>query len=436
MTGLALAGWVLSLLLVGAHGLRFGDAGLAASAVALSGLLLTRRGWLRWVLAAALAGACLLWADVGVELVRLRLALGQPWLRLALILGGVFALALASLLAALGRPGERFFHGARDGGGWSAACFLLVAAGLETARAMTPFNVLLLDRFFPGWGRLEIVLLAFYAAWLLGRMAPPAGARRWRPRMWALFSGVFFAQAALGVAGVERMLMTGSLHLPVPALILAGPAYRGEGFFMLILFTAAVLLAGPAWCSHLCYIGAWDDAASRTGRRSRLEFGRWTVLGRLLTLGLTVGGALALRLAGVGWLAAVLLGAGFGIAGVGVMALASRGRGVMVHCSTYCPIGLAGAVLGRLNPWRVRMTRDCTQCGACSKACRYGALEVRDIERGRPGLSCTLCGDCVGSCPHSAMEYRFPGLNSGSARLAFLTLVVALHAVFLGVARI
>ncbi|HDJ22855.1 MAG TPA: 4Fe-4S binding protein [Candidatus Aminicenantes bacterium] len=62
-------------------------------------------------------------------------------------------------------------------------------------------------------------------------------------------------------------LMTGKLHLPVPALILAGPIYRGTLSFMLILFLVTIVLVGPAWCSHLCYVGAWDDIACRRKRR-------------------------------------------------------------------------------------------------------------------------------------------------------------------------
>ncbi len=81
------------------------------------------------------------------------------------------------------------------------------------------------------------------------------------------FSMVFFAQLLLGLAGIEKLLMTGKLHLPVPALIIAGPLFRGEGVFMLILFAATVLLVGPAWCSYLCYIGAWDNYAATAQKR-------------------------------------------------------------------------------------------------------------------------------------------------------------------------
>jgi ferredoxin len=138
----------------------------------------------------------------------------------------------------------------------------------------------------------------------------------------------------------------------------------------------------------------------------------------------------------VGALPALWLAAGFGLAGVAIMAFISRRLGVMAHCSAWCPIGPLANLLGRVNPMRVRMTPDCTRCGACARACRYDALTPADIAAGRPGRSCTLCGDCLGACKHSAMHYRFPGLTPAASRSLFLALVSALHAAFLGVARI
>ena len=35
---------------------------------------------------------------------------------------------------------------------------------------------------------------------------------------------------------------------------------------MPILFVSTVMLAGAAWCSHLCYIGSWDNALAGHGR--------------------------------------------------------------------------------------------------------------------------------------------------------------------------
>ena len=49
---------------------------------------------------------------------------------------------------------------------------------------------------------------------------------------------------------------------------------------------------------------------------------------------------------------------------------------------------------------------------------------------------CTLCGDCFRACHGKFLEYRVFGLRGDRARSVFIVVVVALHATFLGVARI
>jgi polyferredoxin len=117
------------------------------------------------------------------------------------------------------------------------------------------------------------------------------------------------------------------------------------------------------------------------------------------------------------------------------MLLVSSRLGIMVHCTAFCPLGLVSNLLGKLSPWRMRIDAACTRCSACARICRYGALANADFERGRPGLTCTLCGDCLKACRQASLFYRFPGLSPEASRQAFLVLVVSLHAVFLGVAR-
>lgn len=427
-----------ALLLLGAHALRQGDFGLTAFFAALAGLLFTRQGWVRLAAAVALLWGGLAWAQITVDLVAFRQSFGLPWMRLSLIMGGVILLDGLAMAVLLGHRLDLFFGRDREWAWPRAAIFILTVFTLALVRFKAPFPVLLADRYLPGWGWLEIFVLGFYAQWIGSLMAAPTGHRRVRPRIWGLFSAVFFLQLGLGLSGMDRMLMTGTLHLPVPALIAAGPVFRGTGFFMLILFGATLVLVGPAWCSHLCYIGAWDDAMSRLGPRPApsATLRRLSVLGRGATLALAVGVALVLRVLGVPGATAVLFGAGFGLVGVGVMVLISRRRGVMVHCTAYCPMGLVANLLGRLSPWRIRIGADCTRCGACFTRCRYNALDDRRVELGRPALSCTLCGDCVSACAHRQIGYAFPGLSNRTARALFIVLAVSLHAVFLGVARI
>ena len=400
---------LLSLLLLAASALRRGEWGLTASLAALCLLAFTRRDWLRPVLIAALAWGVLVWLDTTRTLVNFRLMAGLPWQRLAAIMGGVVLLNVAALALLFTDKARAWFRNATNWAGPRAAAFVLTAALLALARAKTPFPVLLADRFLPGSGWLEILGLSLYAAWAVGALRVPADARRLRPRLWAAFSTVFFG----------------------------GPLYRGEGLFMPILFTVSVLLVGPAWCSWLCYIGAWDDQSSRLLHRlPKAAPDRMLWLGRGAALVLTVVAALAMRAAHIPPLTAVLAATVFGLAGVGVMLALSRRLGYMVHCTSFCPMGLVGNLLGRLSPWRLAMKDGCTQCGACSRVCRYGALSPAALAAGRPGLSCTLCGDCLPACKEAHLGYRLPGLSPDAARAAFLALVVALHAVFLGVARI
>lgn len=294
--------------------------------------------------------------------------------------------------------------------------------------------VLIAERLLPGAGWLEIALLSCYAVFLVRKMANPRLSAKWRSRIWLWFSAVFFIQLALGIAGFERFLMTGELHLPVPAVIIAGPLYRGEGLFMPILLGATLLLVGPAWCSYLCYLGAWDDRAARALRKPR-SLPRWRRTLQV-TIGLgTVATALGLRLAGAQPTAAILLGGVFGLVGVAIMLWWSRRTGQMTHCIAWCPIGALATWFGRLSPFRLRIGAACNDCGACTTFCRYDALTEHDIAQRRPGATCTLCGDCIRSCKDRVIEYRLPGLSADPSRLTFLVLVVSLHAVFMGLAR-
>ncbi|MEG6549954.1 4Fe-4S binding protein [Desulfocurvibacter africanus] len=425
----------LACLLLSAHFLRLGQPGLTAAWTGMAALALSSWAFVRPVLCLALAAGALVWIDTGINLLQFRLAAGLDWLRMAAILGGVSLFTLGSAVLMVRRAGQDAYPFWEERAAPMAAAFLLTAGLLGIVQAMAPLPLLLAERYLPGWGHAEIFLLSLYAAWICGLLLDPHKSPRVRPRIWLFFSVAFFLQLVLGLAGLERMLMTGKLHLPVPALIAAGPIYRGGGFFMAILFGVSALLAGPAWCSHLCYIGAWDDQASRrSGRRPKpMTRTAWTVRAAIAAFAFLA--AWPMRQLGVPVGVAVWSAAAFGLAGVGVMLLLSRRRGSMVHCTTYCPMGLAANLLGKLSPWRLRIDKDCGHCGKCAAACRYGALDGSAFTRGKPGLSCSLCGDCLPRCPHGFIRYSFPGVSSTTARAAFLVAMSVLHATFLGVAR-
>ncbi|MBU1002062.1 MAG: 4Fe-4S ferredoxin [Proteobacteria bacterium] len=430
---------ILSMWLLGAHALRNGQPGLMLVWTLIPALFLLRRGWVRRAGQIILAAGVFLWADAGRALIQIRTGLDQPWTRLALILAGLILLSVLSILLLESRRVAR--QADHDPGPqWAPAwAFALCAALLTITRTKVSFPILLPDRFLPGSGWLLVLGLSIYAAELTRAfLMPSLTPRHWsakRLKLWVLFSFVFFLQLVLGLAGAERFLMTGQLHLPVPALIMAGPIYRGEGFFMPILFLSTVALVGPAWCSWLCYIGAWDGWSCRAQQRPA-ALPRWRQPLRVGLAALVAASAWGLRTWGAPLSVALALATGFGLAGVAIMLTLSRRSGVMVHCTAFCPIGVLAGILGKLNPFRVRITEGCTGCGVCAVVCRYDALDEGRIERGKPRLSCTLCGDCVSSCPHSAMHYTFPGLSHSNARALFTVLIVAAHAAFLGLARI
>lgn len=140
---------------------------------------------------------------------------------------------------------------------------LLVGGLLSTVQVMPKNPLLIGERLFPHGGWIQVILAMLYGGWLCYKMQDRQERPKWRKRAWLLFSIVFFGQLALGIFADPIFLMTGKLHLPIPAVILAGPLYRFEGLFMPILFISTLLLSGPAWCSQLCYFGAFDAWSAR-----------------------------------------------------------------------------------------------------------------------------------------------------------------------------
>lgn len=103
MNILLLAAPLLSFLLLGAHFLREGAWPLVVACIAFAVMLAWRRRWAAWLVQAALVLGAIEWVRTALVLVQERMAEGRPWLRLALILGGVALFTATSALVPMRR---------------------------------------------------------------------------------------------------------------------------------------------------------------------------------------------------------------------------------------------------------------------------------------------------------------------------------------------
>ncbi|MFA5818184.1 MAG: 4Fe-4S binding protein [Bacteroidales bacterium] len=294
--------------------------------------------------------------------------------------------------------------------------------------------IILLERFVSGGGWFEITVIAFYGAFVAYKMQNPLNVPKWRRITWTIFSFVFFSQLIIGLLGVDKFLMTGKLHLPIPMMILAGPLYRGQLSVMTILFLSTIVLTGPAWCSQLCYFGAFDNIASK-GKADREVFKNKKAIKSTLIL-VVIAVTLLLRWFNVPTLIATLIAVGFGLLGIAVMIYYSHKKGKMAHCVLYCPIGTVVNVLKPVNPFRMYIDNSCNLCMKCTSFCKYDALNIQDIRNKKPNFSCTLCGDCLAACKDNSIKYRYFNLKPENARMLYLFVTISLHGVFLALARI
>ena len=418
----------VSAVLGAAHFWRSGHTGEAVSCLVWAVVCLWGRAWMRLVSLVLLVLLTLEWLDTAVLLVQIRLACSAPWLRLAGILSGVAAFTAGAAMLVWSGRGRAWFHKNGETAGMQAVAFFLAAVPLAGMALFAP-HLMLAEKIVPGFAQVQVLAAGIWSAWVCGRLADKKRSGRTRMMVWRLFSVVFFGQFLLSVWGWTLFSMTGKLHVPVPGVILAGMLYRGTAGFMPVLFLVSVLLTGAAWCSHLCYFGSWDAWAA-SGVRPSAHPGplRWRVLSLVLLCCVT--------LLLVVFHAPASLAAAFGVSlGLVMMPAAlvvSRKRGWAAYCTLICPLGLISCLLGRLSFWRIRRTPSCVFCGACTRMCRYGALDMARLQAGGPGLSCTLCRDCLHVCPRGGLAMHWLGTGgSGSAERIFTVLISAMHAVFL-----
>ncbi|NSW44220.1 MAG: 4Fe-4S binding protein [Bacteroidales bacterium] len=292
-------------------------------------------------------------------------------------------------------------------------------------------SLLLIERFFPMSGWIEIFILAIYGGFLFNQMIKQQ--TKFRTLAWSVFSIVFFAQLFLGILIDQRFLMTGKLHLPVPAIIIGGPVLRGEIGFMPILFLSTVLISGPAWCSQLCYFGAIDNFMAHGKRKNNIQL-IWNLKFSFFVLFILA--VIILRLLKVSNLMATILGIAFGLIGLIISFYFSSKKKTMMHCSYWCPINYLVNTFSFIYPIKIRINNSCDKCMVCTNHCKYLALTQKSIFKHKTTISCTLCGECLTSCHKSALEYRFFKYKGEKVRIFWIGLTVVIHVIFLTLARI
>ena len=89
---------VLSLVILGAHFMRYGNSIAVVGSLALIALLVVHRPWVARLMQVVLILGALEWAHTIYELVQVRAAQGQPYARMIVILGVVAAVTCLSAL--------------------------------------------------------------------------------------------------------------------------------------------------------------------------------------------------------------------------------------------------------------------------------------------------------------------------------------------------
>lgn len=312
--------------------------------------------------------------------------------------------------------------------------FVVVTGILGAIQYFISTPMLLAERFMAGAGWIQVLLIAGYAGIIGYHIANRQKRGKWRMYSWLLFTILFYLQLIAGIFINDIFLLTGKLHIPVPAMIIAGPIYRFQLSVMSLLFISTIILSGPSWCSHLCYFGAIDNLFA-SHKKTRNTIDKKLPI-KLSILSLTIAVTILLKWLNINTILATSLGIGIGIIGLLVMLLVSRQKGKMVHCTTFCPVGTVVNYTSKINPFRLYIDNNCTECQKCTAFCNYDALNLKDIISKKPDITCTLCGDCLTSCHTKSINYKFAGLRGVKAERIYLIITISLHAIFLAMGRI
>lgn len=230
-------------------------------------------------------------------------------------------------------------------------------------------------------------------------------------------------------------------HLTIPMLIFPGVVYgvlifptrlfSSMGFFpMLFLWLGATIVLGKGWCSWGCFYGGLDEFFSKLLPKRILSSKKFNYIWRWFPYALLfiiiVWAFVALEPVYCTWLCPfkavtefvkpvnwlvwlqtavfIVLFAGLVVA----LPLLMKRR---VQCGLFCPFGAFQAMVGLINPYRVRIHQgECSECRKCVDECPTFSIVRDEIGKPKVTISCTRCGHCMEVCSKGSIQYALVGV--------------------------
>jgi polyferredoxin len=220
----------------------------------------------------------------------------------------------------------------------------------------------------------------------------------------------------------ERKLRQGLTWAGLPLVAVLGWFYPWLGFLLLGCMAGAVGVAifrGRAWCDWMCPRGAFFDLFIRPlSRRKAIPTFFRSQKVRVFML------FLIFTMIGTQWYLARGDLAAMGLALVRLLTITTLVGiilGLVIHPRVWChicPMGtLAHWLSGGKNP--LFISRACTGCRACARAC---PMQLKPYEYRLKGLvgdnDCLKCGTCVAACPRRALSFDSGESNRDSGLVA------------------
>lgn len=222
----------------------------------------------------------------------------------------------------------------------------------------------------------------------------------------------------------------------------ADPHARLKGLVCIVTFCSIHYLAQASPVPILLlqrFFPLWGAAGNKVVKpipptlQWLLRYGRACVLVAGVSL------ALLLRLLNASMSIVLGLSFAFVCTSLIIMLIVSRRYASMIHCTTFCPLGLVVNILAQCSPWRMKVDSEkCTHCRACEAVCNYRAISPSSRAMGKTHFQCSLCMDCIATCKQGALSAQcvpIPWSKSHHTSI-FIAIVTIMHVIFLAFARV